>query len=75
MASVTVRNVEEAVVRRLRQRAAESGRSLEEELRRILRRAANVDRDEFLAWVEARRLPAPPDVDVVDLLRRERRAR
>ena len=39
MASITIRNLEDAVERRLRVRAAEHGRSMEDEARDILRRA------------------------------------
>ena len=39
MASITVRNLEEGLKRRLRLQAAENGRSMEEELRVILRTA------------------------------------
>lgn len=39
MASITVRNLDESVKRRLRVRAAEHGRSMEEEVRDILRDA------------------------------------
>ena len=39
MASITVRNLEEGLKRRLRIRAAENGRSMEEEARSILRTA------------------------------------
>lgn len=38
MASITIRGLDEAVKRRLRVRAAEHGRSMEEEAREILRR-------------------------------------
>ena len=38
MASITIRNLEEGLKRRLRVRAAEHGRSMEEEARDILRR-------------------------------------
>ena len=41
MASITVRNLEEGLKRRLRIRAAENGRSMEEEARDILRTALN----------------------------------
>lgn len=37
MASITIRNLEDDLKRRLRVRAAESGRSMEEEVREILR--------------------------------------
>ncbi len=39
MASITIRNLDDGVKRRLRVRAAENGRSMEEEARDILRRA------------------------------------
>jgi len=39
MASITIRNLDDAVKRRLRIRAAENGRSMEEEAREILRHA------------------------------------
>lgn len=41
MASVTIRNLEEGVKSRLRIRAAEHGRSMEEEAREILAQALN----------------------------------
>ena len=41
MASLTIRNLDPAVKDRLRVRAAERGRSMEEEARLILRRAVN----------------------------------
>ncbi len=39
MASITIRNLEDDLKRRLRLRAAEHGRSMEEEAREILRQA------------------------------------
>ena len=39
MASITIRNLDDGVKRRLRVRAAENGRSMEQEAREILRRA------------------------------------
>ena len=39
MASITIRNLEDDVKTRLRVRAARNGHSMEEEVRRILRRA------------------------------------
>jgi plasmid stability protein len=43
MAQLVVRNLEEAVKQALRERAARRGRSLEEEVREILRTAAQQD--------------------------------
>ena len=42
MASITIRNLEDALKRRLRVRAAEHGRSMEEEAREILRQVVAV---------------------------------
>ena len=39
MASITIRNLDDGLKRRLRIRAAENGRSMEDEARDILRRA------------------------------------
>lgn len=39
MAGITIRNLDESLKRRLRIRAAEHGRSMEEEVREILRQA------------------------------------
>ena len=39
MASIAIRNLDDGIERRLRLRAAEHGRSMEEEARHILRRA------------------------------------
>ena len=43
MASITVRNLDEGLKRRLRIRAAENGRSMEQEARDILRAALDED--------------------------------
>ena len=43
MASITIRNLDDDVKRRLRVRAAEHGRSMEEEARSILRSALNTE--------------------------------
>ena len=56
MATLTVRNVEERTVRALKKRALRHARSLEAELREVLRRAAQDARLDFLA--EARRISA-----------------
>ena len=44
MASLTIRNIEDAIKASLRIRAAEHGRSMEEEARQILRRSLVRDR-------------------------------
>jgi plasmid stability protein len=60
MASITIRNLEDDIKQRLRVRAAERGRSMEEEARDILRRAisdAESPRD-LAAAIRARVAPA-----------------
>ena len=57
MASITVRNLDEGLKRRLRIRAAENGRSMEQEIRDILR--ATLDEEfpsgkEFIDGIRAR---------------------
>jgi len=54
MASITIRNLDDALKRRLRIRAAKHGRSMEEEARDILRRAVG---------------EAPPPVDLAAAIR------
>ncbi len=46
MAAITIRNIDEQVKTRLRQRAAARGRSMEEEARRILSASVGVSSDE-----------------------------
>ena len=45
MAQLVVRNIENAVKQRLQRRAARHGRSMEEEVREILRSAVNQEED------------------------------
>lgn len=52
MPQVLVRDVESAVIDRLKRRARQNGRSLEAELRMILRRAAGVDMEAALAQLQ-----------------------
>ena len=50
MANLTIRNIENSVVERLKDKAAKNGRSLEAELREVLKQAANrKTREELLA--------------------------
>ena len=67
MASITIRNLEDDIKQRLRVRAAEHGRSMEEEVRDILRRVmsdADTPRD-LAAAIRARVTPgARADLDL-----------
>ncbi len=60
MASITVRNLEEDLKRRLRIRAAEHGRSMEQEAREILKEALDTGRPvekDLAAAIRARFAP------------------
>ncbi len=76
MATVTIRNLDEAVVEALKKRARANNRSLEGELRHILTAAAGspgpVDL-RALAERIAAMTPDRPQTDSVDLLREDRR--
>jgi len=53
MAQILIRNLDAAVITALRQRAAESGTSVEEEARRALANSAGLTRDAALARLDA----------------------
>ncbi len=59
MASITIRNLEDELKRRLRMRAAEHGRSMEEEAREILRQVVgeNAPPRNLAAAIRARVAP------------------
>ena len=60
MTSVTIRGIEEGLKQRLRLRAAQHGRSMEEELRVILKTALNVEAPERLNLVDSIRRHIKP---------------
>ena len=75
MANVTIRNLDDQVVARLKERAKANNRSLEAELREILtREVGSMTRQERVAL--ARRIaamtPNVPQTDSVELLREDR---
>jgi len=75
MANLTIRNMEDSVVERLKEKAAQGGRSLEAELREVLRQAAHrKTRAELLAAADriAAMTPNTPQTDSVQLLREDR---
>ena len=76
MATVTIRNLDEAVVEALKKRARANNRSLEGELRHILTAAAgSAGQVDLRALAEriAAMTPDRPQTDSVDLLREDRR--
>lgn len=74
MAQVLVRNLNEQVVERLKQKAAAKGCSLEQHLREVLTEAARLDREEFLRIADAIRVrnQGLPQTDSAELVRQMR---
>jgi len=77
MAQVIVRNLEDEVVSSLKLKAKLKGRSLEQELRDILRRAAELSKEEKLALVDSIRAKQKRRLedDSADLIREDRDTR
>lgn len=69
---MTVRNVDEQVVRALKQRAAAHGRSAEAEHRELLRDALLPGRKEFVVRAAALRDRLRSSVDSTDVVRADR---
>ena len=71
MASITIRNLDDDVKRRLRVRAAERGRSMEEEVREILRHVVNDARPNHNLAYAIRARISPLGGVALDLPRRD----
>ncbi|HEV8034944.1 FitA-like ribbon-helix-helix domain-containing protein [Yoonia sp.] len=71
MASITIRNLDASIKRRLRIRAAELGRSMEEEARHILRQAVGEGKPAHNLAAAIRARVAPMGRADLDLPRRE----
>jgi len=75
MASVTIRNLDDEVVARLKNRAKANKRSLEAELRETLTRSAgSMTREELIAFAKrvAAQTPDVPQTDSTELIREDR---
>jgi plasmid stability protein len=72
MAQLTVRNVDDQVVRALKQRAASHGRSAEAEHREILREALLEGTEDFASRAETLRRRLRSTVDSSDVIRADR---
>lgn len=76
MAQVVIRNIDDAVLKRLRERARAKKQSLEQSLREVLADAARPSRDELLAEMARIRAMAPPRPKnaptIVELIRQGR---
>jgi antitoxin FitA len=77
MAQVIVRNLDEEVVSALKLKAELHGHSLEQELREILKRSAELTVEEKLAMVDRIRAMTPKRLedDSADLIREDRDSR
>jgi plasmid stability protein len=75
MAQIMIRNIDGAVVAALRERAAASGTSMEEQARRALAKAVGLDREAAVRRVDEirRRIGRLEGESIVDDLRRDRR--
>lgn len=75
MADLLVRDLTDGTLERLAKRAEASGTSLQVEVRRILENEAQLSPEDilrrFAEW-DARASMAGPDIDVVDLVRKDR---
>ena len=66
MATVTIRNLDDAVVKRLKYKAKQNGRSLEAEVRELLKQAADRKTTEELLAIADRIAAMTPDVPQTD---------
>jgi plasmid stability protein len=75
MGQIIVRNLEDALIDRLKARARSKGQSLEQTVREVLAEAAPPNRDVLLAFaaeMRARTAKRKPDLDVVAAIREDR---
>jgi antitoxin FitA len=76
MGQILVRNLDDSVIERLKQRALKADKSLEQTVRDILTEAAKPSREEV--WAEIDRLRervGPVTLDATDLIREDRDSR
>jgi antitoxin FitA len=79
MGQITIRNLDDAVIDVLRKRAAAAGRSMEEEARQALARAAGVDRAALIEEMRQLResigpIGGPPSEVIIREMRDRRNA-
>ncbi len=73
MGQILVRNLEDSIIERLKQRALKGGKSLEQTVREILTEAARPSRAELLAEMDRiRKEIGPVTLDATDLIREDR---
>jgi len=74
MADILIRNVDEAAIEQLKANAKRKGRSLQEELREIIRQAAR-DPYEFGRFVQEQLADYKTHIDPVESIREDRDSR
>lgn len=73
MGQVIIRNLDDTVLARLKEKAERAGRPLEQTLREILADAARPSKEEVLAQLDAiRSRSAPTTLDATALIREDR---
>jgi antitoxin FitA len=76
MGQILVRNLDDSVIERLKQRALKAEKSLEQTARDILTEAARPSRAEILAEMDRiRERIGPVDIDLTELIRQDRDSR
>ena len=77
MHQIVVRDLDDDVIERLERRAEEHGRTLEQEIREILRQAGRPSREELLEIMDRIRAMTPPGPHPLaeDLIREDRDSR
>lgn len=76
MADIVIRNLDDSVIARLKERAQASGATLEDVVRDILNEAARPSREKLWADIDAhRRAIGPVEPDATDLIRQDRDSR
>jgi antitoxin FitA len=76
MKQILVRNLDDSLIERLKERARKADKSLEHSVREILTAAAKPSREEILAEIDRLREEAGPvTLDATDLIREDRDSR
>lgn len=74
MGQILVRNIDDAVIERMKKRAKKEGRSLEAEVRLLIQRADKLDKEASLELIDRmrKRLKGKKFTDSVELIREDR---
>ena len=73
MGQVLIRNLDDDVIARLKAKAEQDGKSLEQSLRELLAREAEQRADDLIAFADRiRAMSKPTTIDATDLIREDR---